>query len=340
VLSVPRVGQVHLFYRARLLSDVFDPGHETIEARLFRRTRSPGTRSPSRPCAKRWSAISRTGAAAASRCTTSRSPSLLGPIGFDLLLPLLVAQPDAERERVVLGLLHSVCRHIGLAMKLRSLQVSAGDTRREAEGGGGSHVHSWRGSRGGLRRSRGSDGGRRDRGATGAEEAAEALRAGAAMGLEAANGSSAGRPGRRSCGPAAVPDATATAGVTGAVGAAAGTRCGAALLRRRRSDGRVLRRLRPPGPRPEPGGWRTRRRRRAPRRRGREGGDRDFPWRAVRQQPSVRRRCIGQQHQQACRGGTAAGAWVVPAWQPARRRAAAWCRASAGPVGSRVASSS
>ena len=35
VLSVPRVGQVHLFYRARLLSDVFDPGFETIEARLF-----------------------------------------------------------------------------------------------------------------------------------------------------------------------------------------------------------------------------------------------------------------------------------------------------------------
>jgi ADP-ribose pyrophosphatase YjhB (NUDIX family) len=35
VLSVPRVGQVHLFYRAKLLSDRFDPGHETIEARLF-----------------------------------------------------------------------------------------------------------------------------------------------------------------------------------------------------------------------------------------------------------------------------------------------------------------
>ncbi len=35
VLSVPRVGQVHLFYLARLLSDQFDPGHETIEARLF-----------------------------------------------------------------------------------------------------------------------------------------------------------------------------------------------------------------------------------------------------------------------------------------------------------------
>ena len=35
VMSVVRVGQVHLFYRARLLSDQFDPGHETIEARLF-----------------------------------------------------------------------------------------------------------------------------------------------------------------------------------------------------------------------------------------------------------------------------------------------------------------
>jgi ADP-ribose pyrophosphatase YjhB (NUDIX family) len=35
VLSVPRVGQVHLFYRARLLSEHFAPGHETIEARLF-----------------------------------------------------------------------------------------------------------------------------------------------------------------------------------------------------------------------------------------------------------------------------------------------------------------
>ena len=41
VLSVPRVGQVHLFYRARLLSDVFDPGFETIEARLFREDEIP-----------------------------------------------------------------------------------------------------------------------------------------------------------------------------------------------------------------------------------------------------------------------------------------------------------
>lgn len=35
VMSVVRVGQVHLFYRARLLNDRFDPGHETIEAKLF-----------------------------------------------------------------------------------------------------------------------------------------------------------------------------------------------------------------------------------------------------------------------------------------------------------------
>lgn len=35
VISVPRVGQVHLFYRATLLSEQFDPGHETMEVRLF-----------------------------------------------------------------------------------------------------------------------------------------------------------------------------------------------------------------------------------------------------------------------------------------------------------------
>jgi ADP-ribose pyrophosphatase YjhB (NUDIX family) len=41
VISVPRVGQVHLFYLARLLSDEFDPGHETIEARLFAESEIP-----------------------------------------------------------------------------------------------------------------------------------------------------------------------------------------------------------------------------------------------------------------------------------------------------------
>lgn len=35
LMNVVRVGQVHFFYRAKLLSTTFDPGHETIEARLF-----------------------------------------------------------------------------------------------------------------------------------------------------------------------------------------------------------------------------------------------------------------------------------------------------------------
>jgi ADP-ribose pyrophosphatase YjhB (NUDIX family) len=35
VLNVVRVGQVHFFYRAKLLDTTFNPGPETIEARLF-----------------------------------------------------------------------------------------------------------------------------------------------------------------------------------------------------------------------------------------------------------------------------------------------------------------
>jgi len=35
VINVTRVGQLHLFYRARLLSNHFNPGHETMEATLF-----------------------------------------------------------------------------------------------------------------------------------------------------------------------------------------------------------------------------------------------------------------------------------------------------------------
>ena len=41
LLNVARVGQVHIFYRARLLSDKFNPGFETIEARLFREDEIP-----------------------------------------------------------------------------------------------------------------------------------------------------------------------------------------------------------------------------------------------------------------------------------------------------------
>lgn len=35
LMNVARVGQVHIYYRAKLLSDQFDPGFETMEARLF-----------------------------------------------------------------------------------------------------------------------------------------------------------------------------------------------------------------------------------------------------------------------------------------------------------------
>ena len=41
LLNVIRVGQVHIFYRARLLSETFHPGHETIEARLFTEAEIP-----------------------------------------------------------------------------------------------------------------------------------------------------------------------------------------------------------------------------------------------------------------------------------------------------------
>ena len=35
LINVVRVGQVHVFYRAKLLSDQFNPGPETMEAQLF-----------------------------------------------------------------------------------------------------------------------------------------------------------------------------------------------------------------------------------------------------------------------------------------------------------------
>lgn len=41
LMNVPRVGQVHLYYRARLLSDQFHPGFETMEARLFTEDQIP-----------------------------------------------------------------------------------------------------------------------------------------------------------------------------------------------------------------------------------------------------------------------------------------------------------
>lgn len=41
VMNVVRAGQVHLYYRARLLSAEFNPGHETMEARLFTESEIP-----------------------------------------------------------------------------------------------------------------------------------------------------------------------------------------------------------------------------------------------------------------------------------------------------------
>ncbi len=41
VLNVVRVGQVHLFYRARMLDTSLDPGPESLEARLFREDEIP-----------------------------------------------------------------------------------------------------------------------------------------------------------------------------------------------------------------------------------------------------------------------------------------------------------
>ena len=41
LINVPKVGQVHLFYRAKLLSSHFNPGSETIEARLFTESEIP-----------------------------------------------------------------------------------------------------------------------------------------------------------------------------------------------------------------------------------------------------------------------------------------------------------
>lgn len=41
MLNVVRVGQVHLYYRARMLDTHLEPGPETIEARLFREDEIP-----------------------------------------------------------------------------------------------------------------------------------------------------------------------------------------------------------------------------------------------------------------------------------------------------------
>ena len=41
MISVPHVNQVHLFYRARIVAAVFNPGEESLEAALFEEARVP-----------------------------------------------------------------------------------------------------------------------------------------------------------------------------------------------------------------------------------------------------------------------------------------------------------
>ncbi len=41
VMNVKRVSQVHFYYRAKLLSPNFNPGHETMEAKLFDESEIP-----------------------------------------------------------------------------------------------------------------------------------------------------------------------------------------------------------------------------------------------------------------------------------------------------------
>jgi hypothetical protein len=40
-MSVPRVGQVHLYFLAELENEQFDPGFETLEARMFSESEIP-----------------------------------------------------------------------------------------------------------------------------------------------------------------------------------------------------------------------------------------------------------------------------------------------------------
>ncbi|HTH93630.1 MAG TPA: NUDIX hydrolase [Rhodocyclaceae bacterium] len=41
LISVPHISQIHGFYRARLLSPIFEPGEETLDARLFSEAEIP-----------------------------------------------------------------------------------------------------------------------------------------------------------------------------------------------------------------------------------------------------------------------------------------------------------
>jgi hypothetical protein len=69
VLNVVPAGQVHLFYRARMLDTRFDPGPESLEAACSPSTNCPGTRSPSAPSSRPCCTTSPTAHAPGSSCT-------------------------------------------------------------------------------------------------------------------------------------------------------------------------------------------------------------------------------------------------------------------------------
>ena len=74
VLNVVRVGQVHLFYRARLLDTEFAPGPETIEAQLFPEDDDPlGPARLSHRARDAAALLRRSPARAVRRCTAPTS---------------------------------------------------------------------------------------------------------------------------------------------------------------------------------------------------------------------------------------------------------------------------
>ena len=71
VLNVVRVGQVHLFYRARCTTRASTPARRPSRRGCSTSTRCPGTSWPFAPCARRCSATLPTAGAATSSCTSA-----------------------------------------------------------------------------------------------------------------------------------------------------------------------------------------------------------------------------------------------------------------------------
>ena len=76
IMNVTRVGQVHVYFLARLLSDQFNPGHETSDTRLYREDEIPWEKSRFVPLPRRYAVISPIGVLAASSCIRLMSRSV------------------------------------------------------------------------------------------------------------------------------------------------------------------------------------------------------------------------------------------------------------------------